>query len=628
MRPRNVLVAASAATALLASAAALSPTASATPGKSHDYLVLFKGTSADRSARDAIARAGGSLKEVNSQVGYAFVRSSERNFVSEVSSSGTVAGVARDRTIGTARDSKRPKRAAIERLTARERAAAKGVSAADGATSSAAAVTPEPLANRQWDMRQIGATADRLVRRAARAARGAGRRHRHRHRRHPPGHRAELRRRAQPQLRHRPAGHRRAVRAPACVDPANEDDDGHGTHVASTIGSPINGLGIAGVAPNVTLVNLRAGQDSGFFFLQPTLDALTYAGDIGVDVVNMSFYTDPWLFNCTEQPGRLAGRAGRAAGHPDGHPAGAQLRPSTTACCRSRPRATRHTDLGHPTSDDTSPDFPRRRGAPPRRRQLLHQRADRDARRAASAPPASAPARRTTPTTAPSRPTSRRPAATPTTRRTTPRDPRERRARRLPEALADANGELEPGRHPEHARSSSRTARAAPAPTTSTCRAPRWRRRTRSASRRSSSASSATRDARRRADAVDPAEDRVGSPALRAVAPLPRATVDFHLDADHRHAGTAESLGPLRRARRQQERVLRTWHRERVRRARSSLIGGPWWPGSTSPRPPRHPWSRPVGPAGALPGAQPTLASIVVLTMLVAVPSAETVASW
>ena len=32
------------------------------------------------------------------------------------------------------------------------------------------------------------------------------------------------------------------------------------------------------------------------------LDALTYAGDHGVDVVNMSFYIDPWLYNCTANP--------------------------------------------------------------------------------------------------------------------------------------------------------------------------------------------------------------------------------------------------------------------------------------------------------------------------------------
>ncbi len=46
------------------------------------------------------------------------------------------------------------------------------------------------------------------------------------------------------------------------------------------------------MAPGVDLVNLRAGQDAGYFFLGPVLDALTYAGDNGIDVVNMSFYID------------------------------------------------------------------------------------------------------------------------------------------------------------------------------------------------------------------------------------------------------------------------------------------------------------------------------------------------
>ena len=75
----------------------------------------------------------------------------------------------------------------------------------------------------------------------------------------------------------------------------------------------LNGIGIAGVAPKTGIVNLRAGQDSGYFFLQPTVDALTFAGDNGIDVVNMSYYIDPWLYNCTRQPGRLAGPAGAAA---------------------------------------------------------------------------------------------------------------------------------------------------------------------------------------------------------------------------------------------------------------------------------------------------------------------------
>lgn len=88
-----------------------------------------------------------------------------------------------------------------------------------------------------------------------------------------------------------------------CVDPADHDDNGHGTHVAGTIAAAVNGRGVSGVAPGVTLVNLRAALDSGYFFLQPVVDAMTYAADIGVDVINMSFYIDPWSFNCPASPG-------------------------------------------------------------------------------------------------------------------------------------------------------------------------------------------------------------------------------------------------------------------------------------------------------------------------------------
>jgi subtilisin family serine protease len=84
----------------------------------------------------------------------------------------------------------------------------------------------------------------------------------------------------------------------SCNDAANIDEGGHGTHVAGTIGAAKNGLGIVGVAPDVTLVNLRAGQDSGYFFLFETLAAIDAARTKHIDVVNMSFYTDPWLYNC------------------------------------------------------------------------------------------------------------------------------------------------------------------------------------------------------------------------------------------------------------------------------------------------------------------------------------------
>jgi subtilisin family serine protease len=143
----------------------------------------------------------------------------------------------------------------------------------------------------------------------------------------------------------------------SCTDPADVDEDGHGTHVAGIIGAAVNGIGIAGVAPNVSLVNLRAGQDSGFFFLQPTVDALTFAGDNGIDVVNMSFFTDPWLYNCPNNPA-------------DSPVEQMEQRTIITATQRALDYASargvtevaalgnEHTDLGHPTVDPTSPDFP------------------------------------------------------------------------------------------------------------------------------------------------------------------------------------------------------------------------------------------------------------------------------
>jgi len=139
--------------------------------------------------------------------------------------------------------------------------------------------------------------------------------------------------------------------------PVDEDDDGHGTHVAGTIGAALNGLGMAGVAPKVDLVNIRAGQDTGFFLLQSTVDALTYAGRAGIDVVNMSFFIDSWMFNC--------------AGNPSDSPEEqAQQQAIIVATQRAVDFAYERgvtlisaagnssMDLGRPTIDAESPDFP------------------------------------------------------------------------------------------------------------------------------------------------------------------------------------------------------------------------------------------------------------------------------
>jgi subtilisin family serine protease len=143
----------------------------------------------------------------------------------------------------------------------------------------------------------------------------------------------------------------------SCLDPVGTDDGGHGTHVAGTIGAAANGSGVSGVAPNVTLVELKGGQDSGYFFLDPVVNALTYAGDVGIDVVNMSFYVDPWLYNCTsnaaDTPEQIAEQKAIIKGMKRAleyaHRRGVTL---VGALGNS------HEDLGRPRTDLTSPDYP------------------------------------------------------------------------------------------------------------------------------------------------------------------------------------------------------------------------------------------------------------------------------
>lgn len=83
-----------------------------------------------------------------------------------------------------------------------------------------------------------------------------------------------------------------------CVDPLGTDDAGHGTHVAGTIAAEANGIGVRGVAPDVSIVDLRAGQDAGLFLLGPTVNAITHGAEEELDVINMSFFVDPWMYAC------------------------------------------------------------------------------------------------------------------------------------------------------------------------------------------------------------------------------------------------------------------------------------------------------------------------------------------
>ncbi|WP_446685431.1 S8 family serine peptidase [Kibdelosporangium aridum] len=88
-----------------------------------------------------------------------------------------------------------------------------------------------------------------------------------------------------------------------CIDPPDADNGGRGTHVAAVIAAAADGFGMSGVALGASIVNIRAGQDSASY-LPTVVDALTYPDDAAIDVVNLSFFVDPWLFDCDRHPQR------------------------------------------------------------------------------------------------------------------------------------------------------------------------------------------------------------------------------------------------------------------------------------------------------------------------------------
>ncbi|HEY3685376.1 MAG TPA: S8 family serine peptidase [Streptosporangiaceae bacterium] len=272
-------------------------------GTTTEYVVLYTSAAQASAARAAVTAAGGTIVRENRDIGLATVRTTNTAFIADARRSPAVQGVAHNRAIGQAPKEHRaaPKSSAVEK------------DVGHGGKRTAAAARhggkAEPLAGRQWDLRQMGVLnkdgsyqvgSDGRGVRVGVIDTGVDGDH--------PDIKANFDRRdsrnfttdipadADGNAVDGPCEH------PSCVDPADEDDNEHGTHVASEIASPRNGLGMAGIAPRAEIVNVRAGQDSGFFFLQPTVDALTYSGRIGLNVVNMSFYVDPWQWNCASNP--------------------------------------------------------------------------------------------------------------------------------------------------------------------------------------------------------------------------------------------------------------------------------------------------------------------------------------
>jgi lantibiotic leader peptide-processing serine protease len=321
-------------------------------GPARSYIVKYEAGVSLAQARNAIRALGGTVLRENAKIGVATVTSRDANFILDAAASPALVGAARNLPIGNAGPGN--VRHPWDRIENGGPVGAPHTSPKAHVTSS------EPLASLQWDMQMIDATEDgsygeqRGDHRVIVASMDTG----------VDGSHPDLRANFNAALSRNFTVDIPLVDGPceeepdhSCNDPADVDENGHGTHTSGTMAAALNGLGIGGVAPEVTLINARAGQDSGYFFIQPFVDSMTYSADIGVDVVNMSFFIDPWWMNCPNNP----------ADSPAEQAEQRTIISATTAALNYAHKrnvtlvaaaGNEFTDLGDPKTDSISPDFP------------------------------------------------------------------------------------------------------------------------------------------------------------------------------------------------------------------------------------------------------------------------------
>ena len=275
-------------------AASVAPSTTSAAGTS-EYTVLIDDAGSRDAAVAAVEAAGGRVVRENGAVGALVVEAPAAGFVERVTAADGVFGATHARPVGATTASR-----------ARVAAPPQGASGTGGTRRVQGPAGLDPLDTKLWGLSMINAAEVRahqdgdprvlvgILDTGVDAS-------------HPdlaPNFDAELSRNFVTDIPTDPTGG--VLDGPCefegCVDPVGHDGGGHGTHVAGTVAAAANGSGLSGVAPGVTLVNIRAGQDAGLFFLQPVVDALTYGADAGLDVINMSFYVDPWRYNCLDNP--------------------------------------------------------------------------------------------------------------------------------------------------------------------------------------------------------------------------------------------------------------------------------------------------------------------------------------
>ncbi|WBB55374.1 S8 family serine peptidase [Verrucosispora sp. WMMD573] len=342
MSKRFTVGAVATATALTLTVTGLGVPASAEPAELRTFTVVAEDGVSTDAATAAIRSAGGTVVSRSDEVGVYQVTTDRADFATKATSAAALIGAAEEKAIG-----RKPRLDRVEQEHLLAAAAAKGAGKQRGKKM-------DPLDDKLWGLEMIRADKARKVEPGDRRVTvgvldtgvDAG---------HPdiaPNFDWALSRNFAPDIPEIDG----ECEVASCLDPVGTDDGGHGTHVAGTIGAAANGFGLSGVAPKVSLVNLKGGQDSGYFFLNPVVNALLHAGRSGLDVVNMSFYVDPWLYNCTANPA-------------DSPEAQAAQRATIKAMRRALTFAhnrgvtlvgalgNNHEDLGDPRTDVSSPNY-------------------------------------------------------------------------------------------------------------------------------------------------------------------------------------------------------------------------------------------------------------------------------
>ena len=291
------------------------PVAATTTGTVSTYIVLYQDGASTAGATSTVSKAGGTLVANYAQIGVAVARSSAADFATKIAKDGNVSGVAKTDRFGTAiRDNQ----------------------ADAGTTANVTTVTTgDSLSGLQWDMAQINAPAAQAINAGSSSVLVAdldtGLDFTH------------------PDL----APNYDAANSTDCTSGApaallaGNDVNGHGTHTAGTIAAAANGIGIIGVAPGVRIAGVKTGNNDGFFFPEAVVCAFMWSATHGVDITNNSYFADPWLFNCKNDPvQRAIWTAERRAIK------FAQSKGVTVIAAEGN----QADDMSHPTADATSPD--------------------------------------------------------------------------------------------------------------------------------------------------------------------------------------------------------------------------------------------------------------------------------